>query len=151
MCDAYIDEDGRILGTVARWDQVIIGEDAQAQNFQRTWGYPVYFSISLMHCKNVRVDEAPALPEKVIKKRLKRGKPVVQYKTIFIDSIKRQSSVNGSGGETGLLKAIDIMRGHFKDYSQGRGLFGRLHGRYWWNERASAESKRDYKIRYPRQ
>lgn len=149
-CNTYVDEDGRILGTMAKWDDVV-GNESGAQNFQRTWGYSVYFSISLMHCKNVRVDDSP-MPEKVIKKRLKSGKPYVPFKTIYIDSIRKQSKESHSGQHVGgsVMRAIDILRGHFKDYTQGKGLFGKYHGRFWWNERASVISGREYKIRYSR-
>ena len=29
---------------------------------------------------------------------------------------------------------MHICRGHFKDFREGTGLFGKLKGMYWWNQ-----------------
>ena len=58
----------------------------------------------------------------------------------------------GRGG--GLKQALHICRGHFKDYRDGRGLFGKHKGLYWWeqNVRGSIEQGvhiKDYRVRTP--
>jgi hypothetical protein len=41
--------------------------------------------------------------------------------------LKREGNVE----EGGLKKALHIVRGHFADFTEGRGLFGRHHGLFW--------------------
>jgi len=47
--------------------------------------------------------------------------------------------------------ALHICRGHFKNFSNGRGLFGKFKGRYWWGAQArgtdrAAQVHADYRV-----
>jgi hypothetical protein len=48
-------------------------------------------------------------------------------------------------------RAVHIRRGHFKAYTRGRGLFGRYHGVFWWDEKTVGTAPRirvkDYLVR----
>lgn len=97
---------------------------------------PYLFAISLLHCKNVIIIDSPPTPKKIIKKRQKKGKPTIRYKQLVVKSLRKQ--VIRDEDENGLQcdpiqKALHICRGHFKDYRDGGGLFGRYHDIYWWD------------------
>ena len=44
----------------------------------------------------------------------------------------------------GLKRALHICRGHFKDYREGRGLFAKTHGIWWWDFRLTDSSHRHW-------
>jgi hypothetical protein len=53
----------------------------------------------------------------------------------------------------GLKRALHICRGHFKDYTK-RGLFGKIHGVFWWSEHLAGALqrglvKKEYSVRPP--
>lgn len=114
--------------------------------------FPFLFSLSLMHAKNVHLEDIP-IPERVRKKREKRDKPVVQYKTLRVESIRKQSS-EARNGQSSVKNALHFVRGHFKDYRQSKGLFGKYKGLYWWDmhvrgDEASGKVIKDYEVPAP--
>jgi hypothetical protein len=52
----------------------------------------------------------------------------------------KQLDAAGAKDPGGLPRALHIMRGHFKDYREGRGLFGKVHGMWWWDFRLTDSS-----------
>jgi len=107
-------------------------------------------AICFCHCKNV--EALPSLiPEKSIKKRLKSGNaPISKFYTLKIDQMRQALNVEAPG-ET-LQNALHICRGHFKDYRDGKGLFGRIQGLYWWDQHvrgdlSAGEVRKDYSVR----
>jgi len=90
-------------------------------------------TLSFMHCKNVGLTSVKR-SEQMSANRLKRGHPALAvYKILEINPMKRILSTDGYISQVGLKKALHICRGHFKDFSIGKGLFGAKHGIYWWN------------------
>lgn len=115
----------------------------------------IWVTISFMHCKKQTklIEHVP--PEKVQRKRIKNNKPpLTKYYTLDIEPLKEILRTEGRVHEVGLPKALHICRGHFKDYSQGKGLFGKYKGLYWWdshirgNESAGTVIK-DYAVKLP--
>ncbi|MBA7678999.1 hypothetical protein ES703_87280 [subsurface metagenome] len=92
-----------------------------------------WLTLSFMHCKNVEL--SPVLPSpKLSQARLRRGKrPLVTYKILKIRPMAKILDTEGKAQEIGLKKALHICRGHFKDYREGAGLFGRFHDIWWWD------------------
>ena len=109
-------------------------------------------TLSFMNCKNVAV-ETVAPPARLNGARLKRGHPpLAAYKILKVHPTLRTVQGDGDPGPADLERALHICRGHFKDYSGGRGLFGRLSGVFWWDmaARGSQESGvvlKDYEVR----
>jgi hypothetical protein len=95
------------------------------------WLHPVFLALSFMHCKNVRVVDTPVPPKLAKKFRAHHGFNPVAHKTLVIEPLKEILRREGRSGEVGLAKAMHICRGHFADYTQGKGLFGKYHGKYW--------------------
>lgn len=90
---------------------------------------------SFMHCKNVVV-RTQSQPRKVIKKAKRKRKIDItpRYHLLDIEPMKRVLRSNGKIEKTGLKMALHICRGHFKDYREGNGLFGKIHGTFWWED-----------------
>lgn len=109
---------------------------------------PLLMALSFLHCKNVALREnAPA--EHVIRRAAKqRQKPPITYKTLDILPMRQRIESVQESQETGIKTALHIMRGHFKDYKDGRGLFGKYHGLYYWNQttRGGNPSRRIEKV-----
>lgn len=96
-----------------------------------TWLHPSLLAISFLHCHNVvQQDERTPLP--LAKKyHARTGHWPVKYKTLVIEPLRAILRKEGRSGEVGLAKALHICRGHFRDYRQGKGLFGKYHKLVW--------------------
>lgn len=123
--------------------------------FMECW--PTFLlAISLMHCKNVTVDPGPARSPKMVKAWTKRhGRPPLRFHTLTIEPMRRVLRESGAESRgTGLRHAMHIARGHFKDYRDGSGLFGKRHGLYWWDahvrgSRDEGVVTKDYRVAKP--
>jgi hypothetical protein len=114
--------------------------------------YPCWLALSFCHCKNVTVSTRQ--PLKKGKPERYRGIPRATYHTLEIQPMRTILRTEGHSDTEGLRQALHICRGHFKDYSRGKGLFGRLPGLYWWEShvRGSAESglvRKEYAVAAP--
>jgi hypothetical protein len=111
-----------------------------------------WLATSFMHCKNVRVEKSPAIPEKLRRARERNGKfPLFRHHTVVIDPSRPTAGSVANGEGEGSAQALHICRGHFKDFRE-RGLFGRKKGVYWWpmHARGSAANGsvgKDYEVR----
>jgi len=125
-----VDADGRLIDVP--WMQTYCGmEHAEMMKNYITWTHPALLAISFMHCKNVTVlDEA--VPKPLAKKyHAKTGNWPTKFKTLEIRPLKEILRREGRSESVGLIRAMHICRGHFRDYRQGKGLFGRLHQLVW--------------------
>lgn len=96
-----------------------------------TWIHPVLLAVSFLHCKNVVLQDE-SVPKPLAKKyHLKTGQWPVRYKTLVIEPLKQILRHEGGSDRNGLAKAMHICRGHFRDYRQGPGLFGKYHQLVW--------------------
>ena len=98
--------------------------------------YPALLATSFLHCRNVSTEEhvPPAKLNKAYRRR--HGLPLVRYKTLTIEPMKRILRKEGQVEVNGLPKALHICRGHFKDYRSSAGLFGKHKGLFWWDMHA---------------
>lgn len=114
---------------------------------------PFYFAVSLLHCKNVvLVDEHT--PPKVAQARRRRGVPAVHFKTLTVEPLRAQlrrgpAAAGASTARQAL--ALHFVRGHFKDYRAGPGLFGKHPGLYWWEmfargDAAAGQIRKAYQV-----
>jgi hypothetical protein len=104
--------------------------------------FPAFLAVSFMHCKNVKMKtERP--PEKLNHSRVKKGRrPMVTYRTLEIDPMKKVLRYEGKAETTGIPQALHITRGHFKDYRDSeKGLFGRYKGLWWWEQHMAGRSE----------
>lgn len=95
------------------------------------WGYPTLLALSLCHCRNTTLVEH-TVPDALVKKHQRRGHDAVsRYYTLEIEPMRR--ALKQAGSDHSLRRALHLCRGHFKDYREGPGLFGRLRGLWWWD------------------
>lgn len=90
-------------------------------------------AMSLMHCRNVRLQEHAPAPKVAKKAAQRHGRPPVTYSTIVVDPMLQVLRGEGGMGQHGLARALHICRGHFRTYSEDRPLFGvpGRHGTFW--------------------
>jgi hypothetical protein len=126
----YLDADGALLDRP--WMQGFArDEDAEQMRSLMTFFYPSLLAISFLHCKNVQIIENE-VPKPLAKRyRERHGVTPCRYKTLVIEPLKQILRHEGGSHTVGLAKALHICRGHFRDYRQGRGLFGKYHQLVW--------------------
>lgn len=108
--------------------------------------------LDVLSCKNVSLTPVDP-PEKLNKKRIKKGKqPLYRYHvlTVDLDKGRKQSGV-GRGANLGTMP-VHLCRGHFKEYTTEKPLFGRVTGRFWWQPYARGKAEngvvmKDYEIK----
>lgn len=114
--------------------------------------YPFFLAISIMHCKNVTAQRVER-SQRFADIRKKKGKPIYTYGVLNISPVRKLAqSVGASGDGPGVMKAMHLCRGHFKDYRDGAGLFGRTKGMFWWDStlRGSIDAGvrvKDYRVK----
>lgn len=85
----------------------------------------------LLDCKNI-VQETIIPPEKLNKSRIKKGKiPLFEYKILNVELPGHKKGPYLGTGK-GSPQRVHLCRGHFKEYTTEKPLFGRYTGRYWW-------------------
>jgi hypothetical protein len=94
--------------------------------------HPGLLAISFMHCKNVTVVDN-VVPKPLAKKYAAKhnGLRPTKYKTLVIEPLKEILRREGKSDQHGIAKAMHICRGHFADYREGKGLFGKYHQVVW--------------------
>jgi hypothetical protein len=123
-----------------------------ARSLLQNYIQPVFLAISFLHCKNVKIVKN----NPVRGRRRNRNQPKIDYHTLEIEPMKQILRQEGNSEETGLQRALHICRGHFKDYTNGRGLFGRYRDVFWWDSQVRGHSEagivlKDYDIKEPKQ
>ena len=126
-----VDAEGRVIGNP--WIQAW-GDEASHEVMKNimSWYNPAFLAISFMHCKNVAIIDH-AVDKPLAKKWASKhgGLQPTKYKTLVIEPLKQVLRSEGRAEQHGLQKALHICRGHFADYTEGRGLFGKIHGKFW--------------------
>ena len=147
---AYVDENGQMITE----NFLIFGARDRMEHLRTLGGASVglgafLFATSLMHAKNVSL-EPVAVPDAIRRRRIKDKKPCLSFKVLQINPIRQQMARDGGSG-SGAKRAMHIVRGHFKDYRNGGGLFGKMKGLYWWDmhvagDIANGQVVKDYAI-----
>ena len=112
----------------------------------------VFTLTNLLSCKNITTDTTDP-PERVNKKRLKNGKtPLFRYHILTVDISKGRKLANKSPIQNIGIMPVHLCRGHFKEYTEEKPLFGRVTGRFWWQPFARGDAKngiidKDYNIK----
>jgi len=109
-------------------------------------------ALLLLNCKNVHIEKEVA-PVKLNKKRCKKGKlPIFDYHILKVKL--PQSKQDSHGVKVGLHNRIHLCRGHFKEYTKDKPLFGKITGLWWWQPHVRGQNKdgiiiKDYEIEPP--
>jgi hypothetical protein len=152
------DADGKYVDMDSSWDfidkeelRVLSPQSQQNRVFvAHALLYPLWLAISFLHCKNVTTGKVdPCHPQG--KKKASMQCQRVHYHMLDIHPMREVLRREGNQDTTGLKQALHICRGHFRDYSQGRGLFGKHKGLYWFDQHLRGSSEygvvvKDYTI-----
>jgi hypothetical protein len=147
-----LSKDGKIFTVVAPTVKTIDVE--QWADFHQIAILPCFLALSFMHCKNVRCIEVKP-SEKLNKATMRRGNPPhIKYYTLEIDPMKKVLREEGQIETLGLKRALHITRGHFANYTEGKGLFGKYHGQFWIPQHVKGSAshgiiEKDYSIKAP--
>jgi len=107
---------------------------------------------SFMNCKNIeKVTTRNEMPAQ-IKWRGVSTQPQVKIYTLTIEPIKKVIASKNKGSSDLNIRSLHICRGHFKDFSKGKGLFGSHKGMYWWPMQTRGNSAngtiiKDYEVK----
>jgi hypothetical protein len=125
-----VDADGHCVGKP--WMQGFSSnEDVAVMKGLMTFFHPTLLAVSFLHCKNVVIEDQ-AVPKPLAKKyHAKTGHWPTRYKTLIIEPLKQILKHEGHSDRVGAAKAMHICRGHFRDYREGRGLFGKYKQLVW--------------------
>jgi hypothetical protein len=90
---------------------------------------------ALMHCTNIS-KEAIAPAKKQQKARQRTGKhPLYRYHHLKLRPFGEKGDRNGQ------TRAIHWVRGHFKEFTPERPLFGKVTGLFWWQPHLAGREK----------
>jgi hypothetical protein len=114
------------------------------------------YAIQFMHCKNVTLAEreSGAKVSRQVKRQMERKNISTEskYYILNIEPLKQTLKTEGDIEHNGFKKALHICRGHFRNYEEGKGLFGKYHGQYWVPAHVKGDKKngeiiKDYNIK----
>lgn len=111
-----------------------------------------FFALSLMHCKNVLIEEVDPANDGQKKRRNRHQRPSISYRVL---KIKPMFRTKGTGALVGGSKpSMHIRRGHFKDYRNSEGLFGKYKDLFWWEStvvarEAKSQVVKSYEVSVP--
>jgi hypothetical protein len=110
---------------------------------------PIFFTFGLLHCKNiVAIEKGGRNPN--VKNRRHRSKGTKHY---VLDVIPSQNihRTEYERPAQGSAQRMHFRRGHFKEYTAEKPLFGKYIGSYWWEAHVAGsanigEIRKDYRI-----
>lgn len=89
-------------------------------------------AMSMMNCKNI-ITRTNNPAQKLNKSRKKKGKkPLISFKTIHVDPNQKSTAKTATGDGNEDTRPRGPVHGHMKDYRNGKGLFGKYKGVYYW-------------------
>jgi hypothetical protein len=151
----FIDGNGVVVG-VDQWKYKTLRDGGKgldtARKLTDSISLIALLAISFLHCKNVtRVPHGSHLGSKA---KRERHAPHIRYHTLVIEPMKKILREEGQSEKTGLKMALHICRGHFKDFREGKGLFGKFKDIYWWDSQVRGSLSegivtKDYQVDAP--
>lgn len=108
------------------------------------------FALSVMNCRDIGVDEVPA-KERIHHRGCRTGDRQYVLTVHPMAKQKRHAHANRPSQDKASEMALHVRRGHFGDYTKGRGLFGRINGVFWFSDTTIGNQKngiikKDYKL-----
>jgi len=107
-------------------------------------------ALALLGCRNIAQEEVRP-DRKLQAARAKRGKlPLYRHHVLVVKGIRRRST-SGAASTSSEPLALHWVRGHFKEFTADKPLFGRITGRFWWSPHLAGQADRvvtkDYELR----
>lgn len=121
--------------------------------------HPCLLAISFLHTKNTNVVSSETMRRNMTKSqkrhegRKRGGEPYYEYHVLDIRPLREILRKEGIEHSDGIAKAAHLRRGHFRDYTEGRGLFGRVKGLFWFDStfvKGTGKVDKEYNVREPK-
>lgn len=147
--EAYFHLSGDIASVDARLYKLNLNDDLDVIIFFEHFVIIDSF-LRILSCKNIRKKKISP-PEKLQKKRRKNGKKLLlSYYTLQLSGFSGHSE--SKPHQNLWSNRIHLVRGHMREYSKDKPLFGKYHGRYWIAPHARGDKKqgiiiKDYEIK----
>jgi hypothetical protein len=125
-----IDERGALIGVPSMLSYAY-DSHADMMRLIMGWTHPALLATCFLHCKNVTVEQEPVHPKHAKEVRKRHGIEPAKFKRLIIEPLKQILRREGQADAKGVAHAMHICRGHFRDYREGKGLFGRYHQVVW--------------------
>jgi hypothetical protein len=109
----------------------------------------VLFSIGLLHCKNIVLEEYGGKNPN-IKNRRHRSKGTQHHVLKVLPAREIKKTVYEQAGKSS-PQSLHFIRGHFKEYTTEKPLFGKYTGIYWWEAHVAGKAEigkvtKDYQV-----
>lgn len=151
--DYLADADGSAIGEPFLWGSNGNDQESAGEINARLLLLPIPFAafcFSLMACENVEYREFERSSTRAERRRGEN--PGVRFKRLIVHSVNQRKRYKPSDDPQHADLPLHICRGHFKDYRNGAGLFGKYKGLYWWDEHARGDEEhgvvvKDYEVR----
>lgn len=127
----------------------LTGDDLAAANFLAKVSslseWPALLALSFLNCRNVEIVEHDPVTTRQLRKqserrREKTGYGLIKFYTLEIELIKKILKDEGDSENKGIGVALHKCRGHFKDYRDSKGLYGKHKGLYWWDDQLRGDA-----------
>lgn len=160
---AYLDANGAMIAKSRGLALLVPNQESMSEDEKRNMArsfeaifLALYFSLCLLHTKNITLKDEPA--PFISKKKKQEARPEsvgLRFKTLDIAPLKEQvrytsvSAKEESGDE--IKRALHLCRGHYRRYTEEKKLFGRQTGIFWIPEhmrgsKEAGEIKKDYRV-----
>ncbi|MFH1691830.1 MAG: hypothetical protein ABIC68_04595 [Candidatus Omnitrophota bacterium] len=144
----YSGIEGYKTGNVALFAVPKLASDIAPASMDEIWNWIKILEklLILLNCKNI-IAEKTLAPERLNKKRRKAGKQELfdyHVLNVVIPSKKKKSSEKA---EPLSHNRVHLCRGHFKEYTIEKPLFGKLTGLYWWQPHVRGQNKKGIVIK----
>jgi hypothetical protein len=120
--------------------------------------HPCLLAISFLHTKNTVIVSSQTLRKNMSHSQKRRegkrrgGEPYYDYHVLDIRPLREILRSEGVEHNSGIAKAAHLRRGHFRDYTEGRGLFGKIHSLLWFDStfvKGTGKVDKEYNIKPP--
>jgi|SRR5450759_836571 len=111
---------------------------------------PFFYAFAFCHCRNVELQVQE--PSRQVRRQAERkGLTLLDYRLLEIEPMKKALQDEGRINKAGPRKALHLVRGHFKSYTEDAPLFGQHIGTWWWEgsirgSLAKGNIKKDYHV-----
>jgi len=126
--------------------------DGRLFNDEDEFAWDIVHILTTLNIKNIKKEKTEA-PTKLNKKRIKNGKTsIYSYYTLKIDILKSKNETEQTALSTEeSFNRLHLCRGHVKEYSDKKPLFGKIKGLYYWKPHVRGRNKKgivmkDYEV-----
>ncbi|MFN8014984.1 MAG: hypothetical protein U0R17_00030 [Acidimicrobiia bacterium] len=139
----------------------LLGDNPKAEEFNKlAYGLSqeltlvAFMTSSFANCTNIKLEDVDPNANKKKVNKVKNKKNLVKFKTLKIEMLDEATRIIRESIAKGTEIPLQLVRGHFKHYTEERPLFGNRVGQWWWMGQIRGTSKagavlKDYEVVAP--